>query len=271
IIIMSHSSLRSTRVVQHPVLVTLAGAQLGFLWFNFHPARIFLGSSGSLVLGYLLAVSTLRATYLVGEQDRWLAPTLTPLCILAVPIYDTISVIAIRLFSRRSIALGDQSHFHHRLRRLGFSHLQTVVFIWIIALTLALSGVRLIGSTLESSILIMIQALAILSILILAERVAARARQEVFRRRRLRNQPGDSDIFEPVADEVSVSATPAAAATNGNGTNGDTGPVVKPPRRVLPEEPVETQPASASRLEAEPSRIEADEWDEAKTRAGSTS
>jgi UDP-GlcNAc:undecaprenyl-phosphate/decaprenyl-phosphate GlcNAc-1-phosphate transferase len=165
-------------------LALLVGCQLGFLRYNFHPARIFLGSSGSLLLGYLLAASTLLVTFMKGLNDNWLMPLLTPVFILAIPIYDTCSVVLIRLLQRRNIAIGDQSHFHHRLMRLGFSHRQTVAFIILIAFSVALSGVRLVHATLGQSLLILLQIMVIMSILILAERVAAKVRNEMLERKK---------------------------------------------------------------------------------------
>jgi UDP-GlcNAc:undecaprenyl-phosphate GlcNAc-1-phosphate transferase len=171
-------------------LAALAGGQLGFLRYNFHPARIFLGSSGSLLLGYLLGVSTVLATYLRNTQSNWLMPLLSPLFLLAIPIYDTTSVVLIRLIQKRPISIGDQSHFHHRLMRLGFSHLQTVVFIVAIAFAVALSGIRLVDSTFRQSLVILVQITAIFSIVILAERVAWQARQKIIdRRRRATDEP----------------------------------------------------------------------------------
>jgi UDP-GlcNAc:undecaprenyl-phosphate GlcNAc-1-phosphate transferase len=165
-------------------LATLAGAQLGFLLHNFHPARCFLGSSGSLLLGYLMASSTLLVTFMIRNRGNWLLPVLAPLFILAIPIYDTTSVVLIRLIKRRSIAIGDQSHFHHRLLRLGFSHMQTVLFVYLIAFSVAISGVLLVKASLRDSAIILLQIAGILSIIGIAERVASRARREVLDRRR---------------------------------------------------------------------------------------
>lgn len=166
------------------LLSALAGTELGFLRFNFQPAKAFLGSSGSLLLGYLLATTAILVTYLHQYATNWLMPLLTPVFVLAIPIYDTTSVVLIRLLQHRNIAIGDQSHFHHRLLRLGFSHRQTVVFMILIGFAVALSGVRLVDATLGQSFLILFQILVIMSILILAERVAAKVRTEFHGRRK---------------------------------------------------------------------------------------
>src|SRR6185369_7263646 len=110
--------------------------------------------------------------YFHQSATNWLMPLLTPVFILAIPIYDTTSVVLIRLLQHRNIAIGDQSHFHHRLLRLGFSHRQTVVFMILIGFAVALSGVRLVDATLGQRILI------------LAERVAGKVRTEFHGRRK---------------------------------------------------------------------------------------
>ena len=166
------------------LLAALGGILMGFLRFNYHPAKVFLGSSGSLLLGYLMAMSTLQVTYMKGEIDNWLMSLLTPVFVLAIPLYDTTSVVLIRLLQNRSIAIGDQSHFHHRLMKVGFSHRQTVAFIILIAFAVALSAVRLVQASLLQSVVILIQILSILSLLVLAERVAAKVRTDFFQRRR---------------------------------------------------------------------------------------
>lgn len=165
-------------------LACLAGTQFGFLRFNFHPARIFLGSSGSLLLGFLMGVSTLLVSYQIRSWGNWLMPPLAPLFILAIPIYDTTSVVLIRILKKQAIAVGDQSHFHHRLMRLGFSHMQTVIFICLIAFSISISAVLLVAATLKQSLLILLQIVGILSIIVISERVAWRARKAVLERER---------------------------------------------------------------------------------------
>lgn len=165
-------------------LAALAGTLMGFLRYNYHPAKVFLGSSGSLLVGYLMAMGTLQVTYMKGGSDNWLMPLLTPVFVLAIPLYDTTSVVLIRLIQKRSIAIGDQSHFHHRLMKLGFSHRQTVAFIILVAFSIALSAVRLVQATLAQSVIIVLQIFSLMSIIVLAERVAAKVRGTLLERRK---------------------------------------------------------------------------------------
>jgi UDP-GlcNAc:undecaprenyl-phosphate GlcNAc-1-phosphate transferase len=108
--------------------LVLAGLLVGFLFFNFHPASIFLGDSGSLTIGYLMAVFSITTTYYGADQPTGL-PILIPLAIMGVPLFDTISVLIIRKTAGAPLMIGDKNHFSHRLQRLGFSTPQTVLTI----------------------------------------------------------------------------------------------------------------------------------------------
>jgi UDP-GlcNAc:undecaprenyl-phosphate GlcNAc-1-phosphate transferase len=110
-------------------LLVLVGSLLGFLWHNRPPARLFMGDAGSYPIGYLLAMITLTATFAGGSLPSH--ATLAPLCALAVPIYDTASVVIIRLRQRRSPFVGDTSHFSHRLVALGMTKTQAVLTIYL--------------------------------------------------------------------------------------------------------------------------------------------
>lgn len=127
-------------------LALLVGALLGFLAFNFPPARIFMGDGGSLVIGFLLAFLSIRLTYLGGAPgagpDHWYA-VLTPLVVLAIPLYDFVSVVVIRLSQGRSPFVGDLQHFSHRLVKKGLSRRAAVLVIYGFTLCTAVSGVSL--------------------------------------------------------------------------------------------------------------------------------
>lgn len=111
------------------VLALLVGAVLGFLLFNKPPARIFMGDGGSLAIGYLLAMMTVRTTYYdPARAGGWYA-LLMPIAVLAVPLYDFVSVTTIRLAQGRSPFKGDLQHLSHRLVRRGLSGTQTMLVI----------------------------------------------------------------------------------------------------------------------------------------------
>jgi len=127
--------------------VTLAGAILGFLRFNFNPATIFLGDSGSLFIGFMLS-----ALALAGSQK---APTFVavaiPVVSFGLPILETLLSILRRTISGRPIFTADSDHIHHKLLRMGFSHRQVVVVLYAVSAVFAMLSLFLLwpsGSTL---------------------------------------------------------------------------------------------------------------------------
>ena len=127
-------------------LLVLVGALLGFLWHNRPPARLFMGDAGSYFVGYLLAMSTLMATFAGRNVPKY--AVLAPLCVLAVPLYDMASVISIRLCAGRSPFEGDKSHFRIGLWNWGSAnpgradHLSGHCGLWIGGLSAARGGYR---------------------------------------------------------------------------------------------------------------------------------
>lgn len=136
--------LAPSPATHHPQLFTggfvlvLVGSLVGFLWHNRPPARLFMGDAGAYLIGYLLATATLTGTYASysGRQHAVLAP----LCILAIPLYDTVTVVFIRLRAGRSPFEGDKSHFSHRLVELGMTKPQAVVTIYLATATCGLGA-----------------------------------------------------------------------------------------------------------------------------------
>lgn len=120
----------------------LSGGLVGFLRYNFNPARIFLGDSGSLTIGYLLASLTVVATYYQKGVPTAL-PVLMPAIVLGVPLFDTISVMLIRWKAGKPLMQGDTNHFSHRLVRLGMTVRQAVLFIYLTTLTMGLAAIPL--------------------------------------------------------------------------------------------------------------------------------
>jgi UDP-GlcNAc:undecaprenyl-phosphate/decaprenyl-phosphate GlcNAc-1-phosphate transferase len=119
-------------------MLVLLGSLLGFLGHNRPPARLFMGDTGSYLIGYLLATISLGATFSGGPLPRY--AILAPLFVLAVPLYDTASVILIRLREGRSPFVGDKSHFSHRLVELGMSRPQAVATVYLVTATCGLGA-----------------------------------------------------------------------------------------------------------------------------------
>lgn len=124
------------------MMLTLLGGLLGFLKHNWPPAKIFMGDAGSYFVGYWIAVSTLLSTY-AGVKGSAPHAVLAPLCLLAIPLYDMISVISIRLSEGRSPFQADKKHFSHRLVELGMSKKQAVGTIYLATLTCSLGALIL--------------------------------------------------------------------------------------------------------------------------------
>jgi UDP-GlcNAc:undecaprenyl-phosphate/decaprenyl-phosphate GlcNAc-1-phosphate transferase len=104
----------------------IAGAALGFLVHNFHPASVFMGDSGSNLLGLLLGAVVVEGSL----KTNALIALVVPLVILAVPFLDTGFVVAKRIKYRRPVYQGDSNHFHHRFHRMGFSQRKTVLYLY---------------------------------------------------------------------------------------------------------------------------------------------
>ena len=111
-----------------------AGAVLGFLRFNTHPARIFMGDSGSQMLGFSVGALALLATQ--GEASPLSAAL--PLLLLGIPIMDTLTVMLTRIRAGRSPFSADSNHLHHRLLALGFAHREAVLLIYLMQVALVL-------------------------------------------------------------------------------------------------------------------------------------
>src|SRR5258707_1664762 len=114
----------------------VCGACLGFLRHNFYPARIFMGDSGALLLGYTLATISVEGLL----KTAALATLVLPLLVLAVPVLDTSFVVAKRLRSGQPIYVADARHLHHRFMRIGFSERRAVVYLWAWCGTLAIAA-----------------------------------------------------------------------------------------------------------------------------------
>jgi UDP-GlcNAc:undecaprenyl-phosphate GlcNAc-1-phosphate transferase len=124
------------------VFAVFAGSILGFLRFNFPPARSFMGDNGSLFIGYVTGALSILATY-IEKDARTALPVLTPLVVLGVPIFDTVSVMWIRLREHRPLMVGDRCHFSHRLLDLGMPTRRAVTFVYILTAAVALGAVPL--------------------------------------------------------------------------------------------------------------------------------
>ncbi|MFA6165702.1 MAG: MraY family glycosyltransferase [Gemmatimonadaceae bacterium] len=153
------------------LLATLIGSLVGFLRWNLPPARTFAGDGGSLMIGYLIATTSLR---IVGHDPDLGAPTspyatLAILLILAIPFYDLVSVVWLRMIERRWLFHGDTSHLAHRLVRRGLSPRRTLVFICGCTLVTALAGLVLARVGRDAAPAVIAQCAVVMGLLALME------------------------------------------------------------------------------------------------------
>jgi len=149
--------------------VVFTGTLLGFLVFNFPPAKIFAGDAGSFVIGFFLALLTLRTTYYHQAQSGQWYPVFMPALVMAVPLYDFISVTILRLRQGKSPFIGDTQHFSHRLKKRGLTDTQTVLTLYLATLCTGLGATFLYQVNLAGAILILIQTIMVLSIIAILE------------------------------------------------------------------------------------------------------
>ena len=117
------------RYVPTLAMMAVAGAALGFLPYNFHPARIFMGDSGSELLGFSIAAISILGTV----KSATIVVVVIPALVLGLPIFDTLMAIIRRISKRQSIGTGDKEHLHHRIMRAGFGQKRAVMIMYSIS------------------------------------------------------------------------------------------------------------------------------------------
>lgn len=128
----------------------LAASSIGFLYYNFHPAKIFMGDTGALFLGFMISVLAL-----MGFKNVTMVALIIPIIMLGVPISDTFFAIVRRVREKQPISAADKSHLHHCLLNIGFSHQQTVLIIYGIAALFGLAALLFSQATLWGGILLL--------------------------------------------------------------------------------------------------------------------
>jgi UDP-GlcNAc:undecaprenyl-phosphate GlcNAc-1-phosphate transferase len=119
------------------MLTALAGSSLGFLRYNWHPAQIFMGDSGSMFLGFSLGVSSVLGAF----KGATIAIVMVPFMVLLIPIYDIIFAVVRRISKDRPIFKPDREHIHHQFLKLGFRHERVVMLLSSISALLGVSAV----------------------------------------------------------------------------------------------------------------------------------
>ncbi len=166
-------ALVQTQYLTCALLVALLGTMVGFLFYNFRPASIFMGDAGSLFLGFAMASLTVLESYVTDDTAPAIAVAM-PLLILAVPIFDTFRVVAIRFKNRLPIHVGDENHIHHRLVAMGFSQRGAVILIYLIAFACGLNALLLPFVEFWHATILLAQAVALLAIVAALMRLGKR-------------------------------------------------------------------------------------------------
>jgi UDP-GlcNAc:undecaprenyl-phosphate GlcNAc-1-phosphate transferase len=141
----------------------LLGSIIGFLFFNFYPAKIFMGDSGALFLGFALATLSI-----LGFKQAAFVSFVVPLLILGVPLSDTLFAIIRRIVQKQPISVADKSHLHHCLLQLGFGHRKTVLIIYGISAIFGICAIAFTQATQWVTILL-------IAVILIGMEVAAEA------------------------------------------------------------------------------------------------
>jgi UDP-GlcNAc:undecaprenyl-phosphate/decaprenyl-phosphate GlcNAc-1-phosphate transferase len=139
----------------------VAASTLGFLFYNFHPAKIFMGDTGALFLGYIISVLSL-----LGYKNVTFISLIIPVIILGVPISDTFFAIIRRLVNKQPLSAPDKSHLHHCLLRSGFSHRQTVLLIYAMAAVFGLAAFIFSQATVWGSLIVILALLIAIEVFV---------------------------------------------------------------------------------------------------------
>ncbi|MFD0870460.1 phospho-N-acetylmuramoyl-pentapeptide-transferase [Chlamydia abortus] len=158
------------------ISLILLGSIVGFLFYNFHPAKIFMGDSGSLFLGFSLATLSI-----LGFKSATIVSFLVPLAILGVPISDTLMAIIRRKLNKKPIFTADKGHLHHCLMGLGFSMRKTVLIIYGISLAFGLCAVLLTKASQWGAIVIVVVLLLVMEVGAEAIGIISKSRKPVLR------------------------------------------------------------------------------------------
>jgi UDP-GlcNAc:undecaprenyl-phosphate GlcNAc-1-phosphate transferase len=148
------------------LILAFSGVLLGFLFFNFPPAKIFMGDGGSLFLGFFLSTLAVTSSYLKPDSEEFL-PLVAPILIFGVPIFDTTTVVYTRIRNKKPFYVGDTNHFTHRLAEIGFNKPQVAFFVYLVCLTTGCAALLLVNLTFKNALILLVQEFSIFVIIIL--------------------------------------------------------------------------------------------------------
>lgn len=150
--------LQEGQLLAPMLAILLAGSTMGFLRYNFNPAEVFMGDTGAMFIGYIIA-----AVSITGALKSAAAVTIfVPVLALAIPILDTTFAIIRRIFNDRPIGEADHGHIHHRLLAIGMNQKQAVISVYIISVFLALIAFIINGVKFDHALIIFVSVILII-------------------------------------------------------------------------------------------------------------
>ncbi|MFE4464726.1 MraY family glycosyltransferase [Oerskovia sp. NPDC056781] len=220
------------------VMAALVGICLGFLPHNFHPARIFMGDSGSMVLGLVLASAVIVVTGSIDtgmasdpSRQRELIPILLPLAVILLPLLDMVLAVVRRVGTGKSPFHPDRLHLHHRLLALGHSHRRAVIIMYVWTAVFAFGAVALVRWPAENVAIGLVVAVVVAAILTLGP---------------LRTRGRFLDDDAVTAPEGIPSAPPPRRVAAASGAS-PVAPAATPPTTDPPTDPFRAHPEGHSR------------------------
>lgn len=159
-VVLAYISLINNRYETAVLLIVLAGSTLGFLPYNYNPARVFMGDSGALFLGFYLSIVSVLGAVKGATALAYFVPVLA----LGLPIFDTSFAILRRFFKNKPIMTADRGHLHHRLLDIGLTHKHAVLILYLISTLLGLSAMFFLLSKYISLIITLILVIIIVSV-----------------------------------------------------------------------------------------------------------
>ena len=163
------ASMRAGQIFVPTMAWVFVGGFAGFLMFNFSPASVFMGDAGSLVIGYLMSILTILTTYYDPAQSLTPLGVIVPVVVLAVPLYDVISVVIHRVRLGESPFRGDWRHFSHRLVKRGMTPRGAVLTIYLATAATALSAIVLPRVDWIAAVLLLAQCLCVVVMIAILE------------------------------------------------------------------------------------------------------
>lgn len=155
-------ALKSSSGLDTILTFVMLGSSLGYLYHNFYPAKIFMGDSGSMFLGYMISIIAL-----LGYKNVTFTSFIVPVFLLAIPILDTLFAIIRRLVNHKPISMPDKNHLHHQFLKKNFSQRKTVLIIYAIDILFAIASIVYILGDFEQGIIIYIILFLIVLVLVL--------------------------------------------------------------------------------------------------------